>query len=122
MVYLPPDQLAGIDHVGQLASVYVNPGVWFLGFAMLTCADPCLASIPPVSTSAVVVPATAGAPSLRDACQLCFERQPQPCCTPFFLHPTGFTIDSFTLRTGPGAGSAYVYDMTANSAGIQTQG
>lgn len=42
--------------------------------------------------------------------------------TSLFPHPAGFTVDSFTLRTGPGAGSAYVYDMTANSAGVQTQG
>ena len=43
-------------------------------------------------------------------------RTPAPPCN------AGFTVDSFVLRTGPGVGSVFVFNMTANRASVQTQG
>jgi len=131
VIYLPPDQLAGLDHAGQLASVYVNPGG-----ATCRCREPSQRQQAAATCSCACFARAAAQP--RTACVQVSLPSPQPYCSIVHsrcaevhndcscssppLSGAGFTVDSFALRTGPGAGSAFVYKMTANSATVQTQG
>lgn len=44
----------------------------------------------------------------------------QPTVDPFRQLHADFSVESFELRLGAGAGSAYVYNMTANRLSVQT--
>ena len=121
VIYLPADQLSGVDHLGQLASVYVNEGKWGqrqryfregLGFTALRCLSlhcsavrQCLSGNRQLSCASDCTCSVKHTPSAR----------PRPAI------PAGFNVGSFRLRLGSGSGSAYVFNMTANSLALQTQ-
>ena len=111
-----------MDPLGQLASVYVNEGKWKQRqrlprrvWASLHCAASLCAAVQRTVQAPVwELPPFHGARlRLLTATRALCPLRPAP--------PAGFNVGSFRLRLGSGSGSAYVFNMTANSLTLQTQ-
>lgn len=117
VVYLPADQFAELDHLGQLSNVYVADGEPAGGGA---CSPPGA----PTQGPWRMCPAQ---PGLRLRNAACTPRSATtPPTFPHITLPTavcvGFNHASFTLRQGAGGGGVYVFGMQADNLTVATQG
>jgi hypothetical protein len=111
-VYLPADRLTAVDHVGQLSAVYVAEGK-LTSQAPRQCGA-CAFCCDCVGHHDALVPV--GWKETQSTVAM-LEALLTYACLDLYA---GFATDNFRLRLGSGAGSAFIFNLSATTASIES--